>query len=83
MRVQVCDSPLFGNSPPPPQGLEGGHPELLLWRDIDTEVNDDPSDMWYNLTISSSSIFNFMANTHQSTMLNISYTGLIFDHGIS
>ena len=31
------------------RGLIDGHPELLFWRYGDTDVNDDPSDGWYNL----------------------------------
>ena len=42
-------------------GLEDGHPEILFWRDVDTDVKDDPSDGWHNLTDSILSIFSFMA----------------------
>ena len=31
-------------------GLEDVQPELLLGRYVDTGVEDDPSDGWYNLT---------------------------------
>ena len=26
-----------------PRGMENGHPELLFWRKVDTDVKDDPS----------------------------------------
>ena len=32
-----------------PQELDNGHPEMLFWRYVDTDVKDDPSDGWYNL----------------------------------
>lgn len=31
------------------QGFVIGHPVLLFWRYVDTDVKDDPSDGWYNL----------------------------------
>ena len=65
-------------------GLYDGHPELLFWRYVDTDVKDDPSDGWYNLMNSITSILSFMATTRiQSPELNINYTRLLFYHGIS
>lgn len=66
-----------------PHGLENRNPELLFWMYVDTYVKDDPSDVRYILTNSIISIFNHMSNSLISTMLNIDYWGVIFDHGLS
>ena len=39
------------------RGLDDGHPELWFWRYADTDVKDDPTDVWYNFTNSVVSIF--------------------------
>ena len=46
-----------------PQGLDDRHPEMLFWRYVDTDVKDDPSDEWYNLTNSIISIFSLIITT--------------------
>ena len=46
-----------------PQGLNNGKPELLFWSYVDTDVKDDPSEGWYNLTNSIISIFSLMTTT--------------------
>ena len=51
-----------------PWGLDDAHPELLFWRYIDTDVKDDPTDGWYNLTTSIISNFSLMATTRISLL---------------
>ena len=43
--------------------LDNGNPELFFYRYVDTNVKDDPSYLWYNLTDSIISIFNLSANS--------------------
>ena len=45
------------------RGFDDGHPELLFWRFVDTDVKDDQSDGWHNLMKSILSIFSLMATT--------------------
>ena len=44
-------------------GLYHGHPELLFWRYVDTDVLDDLSGGWYNMISSIISIFSLVAST--------------------
>ena len=66
-----------------PRGLDDGHPELLFWRYVDTNVKDNPSDGWYILRkILSASLASWPP-------LSSVYWGryqlysLLFDNGIS
>ena len=66
-----------------PQGLDDGHHELLFWRYVYNDIKDDPSDGWYNLMKCIITNFCLMATTHQAPQININYTDLLFDHGVS
>ena len=45
------------------QGNYDGHPELIFWMNIDTDVKEYSSEVWYNMTNSIISIFIFMATS--------------------
>ena len=43
--------------------FEDGHPELLFWSYVESDVKDDPSEGWYILMNSIFSIFSLIATT--------------------
>ena len=45
------------------RGLDHGQPDVFFCRYVDTDVKDDPSDVWYNLMNSIISIFILMATS--------------------
>ena len=66
-----------------PRGLEDGNPDLIVSRNVDTDVQAVPSDGWYILTKNFTSIFIVVVTTVIYIELYIYYTGLLIDHGIS
>ena len=50
---------------------------------MDSEVKDDPSGGWYILMKLLSPSLVSQPESHQSTNIDINYTGMIFGHGIS
>lgn len=61
--------------------LDNGQPELF-WRNVDTDVKDDPSYGWYILMNNTISIFASWPYSIQPLELGIDFIGLPFDHGI-
>ena len=55
------DGAHVGSSHPHNLRMGDGHTEQLFWRYVDTDVKDDPSDVWYNLMNSIISIFSPMS----------------------
>ena len=51
------------------QGLDDGHPELLFWRYVDTDVKEDLSCGLYNLMNSIISIISLLATTLISLLI--------------
>ena len=66
-----------------PSGIYDGQHDMLFWRYVDSEVKDDPSDGWYILMKLLSPSLVSQPESHQSTNIDINYTGMIFGHGIS
>ena len=65
------------------RGLDDGHPELLFWGYVDTDVKDDPSDGGYNFMNSRIFIFSLMVTTLISLISSgakYQYKVLLFDH---
>ena len=63
VRGEGHDEPIWESFSLTLQGIDDGHPELIFWIYIDTDVKEDPSDVWYNLTNSIISIFILMATS--------------------
>ena len=66
-----------------PQVLYDRLPELLFWRYVDTDVKDDPSGGWYILMKILPPNVASQLHSHQPTNIDINYTGVLFDHGLS
>ena len=66
-----------------PSRLYIGHPELLVWRYVDTNVKDDPLHGWYNLMNSINSNIILIASTLIKCLSKHPFFKIAVDYGIS